>query len=142
MKELDGKEAMAVNEFIKFNNEYVGLNKQKIQYEMAIKNINSEMKNIKAGVGFPLIKAIGKNIFVSVARSRKNEVIKEMQHQRSMLQNSLKGIEGQMLHKSDEYEGAALKVYRFLYDRFKDIKMGKAKSYEMPSVKEKDEKED
>jgi len=83
-----------------------------------------------------IIKAIGKNVFKTIPKADRKEVIAEMMKQRDMLQNAIKGNEGQLLHKNDEYEGAALKVYRFLYNRFKDEDISPATSYEMPTVKE------
>lgn len=138
MKQFEPKEAMAVNEMVKYNNEYVALQKQKIEKEMGIKTINAELKNVKAGIGFPILRAIGTNVFKTIPKSQSKYVIKEMVQQREMVKNQLKGIEGQLLHKHDEYEGAAIKVYRFLYDRFKDEDMAEATSFESPTMKSGD----
>jgi len=137
MDEFNQKEVMYVNELVKFNNEYVGLLKQKEQYDSTIKQLQEQIKRVRKGFGFPLVKAIGRNVFETIPIAEKKEVIAEMLKQLSILENSAKGIDGQLIHKRDEFEGAALKVYRFLFDRFgntEDGNLGKPVSYDQPSL--------
>lgn len=142
MKQFEPKEALSVNAMVAMNNEYVALMKQKDELENGIKNIHEELKNVRAGRGFPIIRAIGKNVFKTINKVDRKEVITEMVKQLDMMQNAVKGVEGQIKHKMDEYEGASLTVYRFLKERFKDIdeELGMPTASEMPSVNDKKRK--
>lgn len=137
MKQFEPKEAMSVNTMVAMNNEYVALLKQKGELENGLKNIHTELKNVRAGRGFPIIRAIGKNVFKTIPRGDRKEVLTEMVSQLDMMENAIKGVDGQLKHKMDEYEGACLVVYRFLKKRFIDIdeELGEPTAAEMPSVK-------
>ena len=144
MQEFNPREVNAVNEMIKFNNEFVGLMKQMNQYENTIKNLRRTIKRARQGLGFPLMKAIGQNIFETIPLKDKKEVLAEMMKQMNILENSLKGISGQIEHKRDEYEGGCLKVFQFLRDRFKEYEEDlitdpkHSPALEMPSLGEDD----
>jgi len=142
MKQFEPKEAMAVNAMVAMNNEYVALLKQKAELENGLKNIHTELKNVRAGRGFPIIRAIGKNVFKTIPKNDRKEVITEMVSQIDMMENAVKGVNGQIKHKMDEYEGSALTVFRFLKLRFKDIdeELGMPTAAEMPSVNDKKSK--
>lgn len=121
MSEFNAREVVAVNEMVKFNNEFVGLQKQKEQYENTMKNLRLAIKRVRQGLGFPLLKAIGTNVFETIPLKEKQTVISDMLKQYNILENSLKGIIGQLSHKRDEHEGGCLKVYQILRERFKDF---------------------
>ena len=50
----------------------------------------------------------------------------------------IKGLDGQVKHKADEYEGGLLKVYRFLHMKFKHLNVNpeEASSFELPQLEE------
>ena len=67
----------------------------------------------------------------------------EMIKQFDIITNSLKGIQGQRDHKRDEFEGASLKVFQVLRERFKEYEEDlitdpkHTPSLEMPSLEVK-----
>jgi chaperonin cofactor prefoldin len=126
----------------KFNNEYHALLKEKQEKEFILKNLRETIKEVKSDrTAWPLMIAIGKNIFKQVPIIKKKEVLTEMTRQRSVLENQIRGLDAQVKHKADEYEGGLLKVYRFLYMRFKELNVdpSEAKSFELPKLEEDDD---
>ena len=132
-------EAIAVNMMSKFNNEYHALLKEKQEKEFILKNLKDTIKEVTGDrTAWPLMIAIGKNIFKQVPITKKREVLKEMHRQKDILENQLKGLDGQVKHKADEYEGGLLKVYRFLHMKFKHLNVDpeEANSFELPQLDE------
>ena len=77
MEQFNQTESQFVNEMNRTNNEYIQLRKQLQEEEFKLKRISEEIHDIKSGkTRFPLMVAMGTNLFKPVPAAEKKDIIK------------------------------------------------------------------
>jgi len=114
---LSKQEQDKITQLMNMNQMVLGLSGQLKEITFNLKNARKQIKDIRKGKGFPLIFPIGKNVFKTVPRSEKEDILKMLTENRNLIDNQMKGVQGQFEHKTDEFNGALLQVYKILRKR-------------------------
>ena len=118
MKEaLKTRHIQPLLEFIDINKQLTGLAAQKDKHEIALKNISQLIKELKANRTKKLRQMIGGNLIVEIDGK---EAISMLQKRKEEIEIGLKSLDEQLMHRSDGFESAAIKVYNVIKHQVPD----------------------
>lgn len=114
-------EAQLVNEMTTINNDLVALYKQQTQHEFATNEIKKIIHDMKAGKIKSINLIHGQTVVVPMNDMK--DARKMLMDRKTLFDNALKGIEGQISHREDSFIESMMKVKRFLNEKLKDVKI-------------------
>jgi len=106
-----------VLEMIDANKQVSGLQGQRDKHEQSIKNINKLIKDLKANRNKTIKQIVGGNLIVEVDGK---DAIKRLQEYRRELEIGMKGMDEQLMHRTDGLESAAIKTFKLLRKKLPD----------------------
>ena len=114
-------QAQLVNEMTSINNDLVALYKQQTQHEVATNEIKKIIHDMKSGKIKNINLIHGQTVVVPMNDMK--DARKMLMGRKTLFDNALKGIGGQISHREDNFIESALKVKRFLTEKLKDVKI-------------------
>jgi hypothetical protein len=114
-------ETTAVQNLFNISNGYAKLKQQYAEYSLIVKGLNARRKDIQEGIiELPILMPLSRNKFYSC--NDKVTVLKEIDSELKVMQDALKGVEGQMLQNRDAFIEAGLAVHEWAAKRFSGYK--------------------
>lgn len=114
---IQQNEAFMFKDLIDQSNLYGKLLKQFEQYEFAMQDLIWKRKQVQQGkIKLPIYLPFAGNSLYEV--NDKKKVLKDLDKQIEVMQNSINGIKGQMLHRRDEFIESGLRLKDFISARF------------------------
>lgn len=116
-KAINQVEVQLFQQLINISNQYGKLQKQRMEYEVVLKNLKDKRKKVQKGeIEMPIMFPLGKRSFYPC--SDKKEALKELDSEIKVVSNAVKGIEGQVQNGADEYIASAFRLIDFLQKKF------------------------
>jgi len=110
LKDVDMRK---IQELMEIDKQMHGFTGQRNKHELAIDNIRELIKELKSNRTMKLQQVVGGNLIKQIPNQA---AIKLLQERKAELENGLKAIDEQMMHRSDAYTSALIKVFRMLED--------------------------
>jgi hypothetical protein len=118
---INQMETTTVQNLFNISQGYAKLKQQHAEYSMIVKGLADRRTQIQKGsISMPILMPLSRNKFYSC--DDKVEVLKELDSELKVMQDALKGIEGQLLQNKDAFIEAGLAVATWASDRFSPYK--------------------
>ena len=104
---LRGQKLLPFKEFLKVNDDLLGLQAKKEKHEIAIKNINEIIKMLKANRSSTVNQILGGQYVIPMDNKK---AIKMLQDKKRELNIGIKALDEQLMHRSDGLESTMLKI--------------------------------
>lgn len=135
---LSEMETQYFKELVNASNVYAKLLKQQAQFEYIIKQLEEKRTKIQKGeIPMPIQMTLIPKL-MTYNETDKKKILADIDEYITSYKNSIKGIQGQMEHKHDEYVESAIRNREFFNRRYADKKA----KYIVPDRKMIDDEED
>lgn len=111
---LRGRKLLAFQEFLKINDDLLGLQSKKEKHEMAIKNIQEIIKMLKSNRNSNISQILGGQYIIPMDNKK---AIKMLQEKKKELEIGIKALDEQLMHRSDGYESTMLKMRDYINNK-------------------------